>query len=159
MYKKYILINAHYPPQLTCSLSHNPRKFRQSEWYCGWRTSPVILCSPGCSPVESPLPTLREAMEELVFPQVSTFRRCWELSPAVDTRQFSCLPLPGNKATIGTFVAYLWLPWAKWHSTWGSVCLGGLGRQSYESVAQIPCPTYDLPRLEPEWWIRGRGVL
>ena len=52
------------PSQLTCSLSHNPRISRQSGWCCGWRTGPVIQCSPGCSPAESPPPNLRDRQRE-----------------------------------------------------------------------------------------------
>lgn len=44
--------------QLTFRLSDTPRKFPQSEWYYGWHRDPVSQCSPGCSPVESPLPGL-----------------------------------------------------------------------------------------------------
>ena len=78
---------------------------------------------------------------------------------AVDIRQFSRLTPAWWQATrdgiLPVSLAYPWLPWARWHSTWESVCPGEWGRQSSGFVAQIPCPAYDLPRLEPEWRIRG----
>jgi len=81
---------------------------------------------------------------------------------AVDIRQFSRLTPAWWQATRGSILpvslAYPWLPWARWHSTWESVCPGEWGRQSSGFVAQIPCPAYDLPRLEPEWRIRGTRV-
>ena len=158
------------PSQLTCNLSRSPHISQQSGWCCGWHTGLVTQCSPGCSPAESPLPTLRDRQREAMRgSSTSEEKKCdiyclYTLGiithmQAVDIRQFSRLTQAWWQATrdaiLPVSLAYLWLPWARWHSTWESVCLGEWGRRSSEFVAQIPCQAYDLPRLEPEWRIRG----